>query len=198
MKKMLLVLALAMVSFANAQKKGSILVMGSINYQSQNISNSGSENKTSYFGFSPKVGYQFHQNWTAGIEAGVGSSKQEYNDNNNENKTNNFSLGGFLRYSKPLNQTFSVYADLGVGYQNRKTTDRNGLFTATNEGDGFYIGVTPAIFINVNKGFGLNFNIGGLGYNTLNYDGNNGNGDNVKRFDISFGQAFSVGISKNF
>lgn len=195
MKKILVIAALAMFSFANAQK-GSILVMGSINYQSENTSNSGSENKNNYFGFSPKVGYQFHQNWTAGIEAGVGTNKQE--SGNNEYKTNNFSLGGFLRYSKPLNQTFSAYADLGVGYQNRKVTNSVGPISATNEGDGFYIGVTPAIFINVNKGFGLNFNIGGLGYNTLNYDGNNGNGDNVKSFNFSFGQAFSVGISKNF
>lgn len=195
MKKMLVVLALAMFSFANAQK-GSILVMGSIEYNSQNVENSGSETKTNTFGFSPKVGYQFHQNWTAGLEAGVGTAKTEFG--NTENKINTFSLGGFLRYSKPLNQTFSAYADLGVGFQNRKLTNRVGNLIGTNEGDGFYIGVTPAIFINVNKGFGLNFNIGGLGYNTLNYDGNNGNGDNVKNFSFTFGQAFSVGISKNF
>lgn len=195
MKKILVIVALAMFSFANAQK-GSILVMGSINYQSENTSNSGSENKINYFGFSPKVGYQFHQNWTAGIEAGVGTQKQE--SGNNEYKNNTFSLGGFLRYSKPLNQTFSAYADLGLGYQSRKETSEVGPITSTNKGDGFYVGVTPAIFINVNKGFGLNFNIGGLGYNTLNYDGNDGNGDNVKRFNFSFGQAFSVGISKNF
>jgi hypothetical protein len=197
MKKMLVVLALAMVSFANAQKKGSILVMGSIEYNSQNVSNSGSEDKYNSFAFSPKVGYQFHENWTAGIEAGIGTAKQE-NGNNNEYKTNNFSLGGFLRYSKPLNQTFSAYADLGVGYQSTKVTNEIGPLTTINEGDGFYIGVTPAIFINVNKGFGLNFNIGGLGYNTLNYDGDNGNGDNVKNFNFTFGKAFSVGISKNF
>ncbi|HJY14196.1 MAG TPA: outer membrane beta-barrel protein [Flavobacterium sp.] len=196
MKKMLVVLALAMVSFANAQK-GSILVMGSVNYESQNVSNSGSEDKSSSFGFAPKVGYQFHENWTAGIEAGVGTEKREFSDNT-ENKVNNFSLGGFLRYSKPLNQTFSAYADLGLGYQNQKFTNSAGNLSATNEGDGFYVGVTPAIFINVNKGFGLNFNVGGIGYNTYNFDGNNGNGDNVKNFNISFGQAFSVGISKNF
>lgn len=197
MKKMLVVLALAMFSFANAQK-GSILVMGSIEYDSQKVSNSGTEFKNSYFGFAPKVGYQFHQNWTAGIEAGVGTETTKF-VNNTERKDNNFSLGGFLRYSKPLNQTFSAYADLGVGYQSTKTTTEAGaLTTTTNKGDGFYIGVTPAIFINVNKGFGLNFNIGGLGYNTLNYDGNNGNGDNVKNFAFTFGKAFSVGISKNF
>jgi len=196
MKKMLVVLALAMVSFANAQKKGSILVMGSIEYNSQNVSNSGTETDYNSFAFLPKVGYQFHQNWTAGLEAGVATAKSE--TGNNENKTNNFSLGGFLRYSKPLNQTFSAYADLGLGYQSQRVTNTNGFTTAINEGDGFYIGVTPAIFININKGFGLNFNIGGIGYNTLNFDGNNGNGQDIKNFHFSFGQQFSVGISKNF
>ncbi|MCA1917870.1 MAG: porin family protein [Flavobacterium piscis] len=195
MKKMLVVLALAMFSFANAQK-GSILVMGSIEYNSQNVSNAGSETKENYFGFSPKVGYQFHENWTAGIEAGVGSSKREFG--NTEAKVNDFSLGGFLRYSKPLNQTFSAYADLGVGYQSTKETNTVGPISGINKGDGFYIDVTPAIFINVNKGFGLNFNIGGLGYNTYNFDGNTGNGDNVKNFNFTFGKAFSVGISKIF
>ena len=177
MKKMLVVLALAMFSFANAQK-GSILVMGSIEYNSQNVSNAGSETKENYFGFSPKVGYQFHENWTAGIEAGVGSSKREFG--NTEAKVNDFSLGGFLRYSKPLNQSFSAYADLGVGYQSTKETTTVGPISG------------------INKGFGLNFNIGGLGYNTYNFDGNTGNGDNVKNFNFTFGKAFSVGISKNF
>jgi hypothetical protein len=195
MKKMLVVLALAMVSFANAQK-GSVLVMGSIEYNSQNVSNSGSETKENYFGFSPKVGYQFHENWTAGIEAGFGTAKTEFG--RAEDKTNDFSLGGFLRYSKPLNQTFSAYADLGVGYQNAKHTITGTPLAGINKGDGFYVDVTPAIFINVNKGFGLNFNIGGLGYNTYNFDGNDGNGDNVKNFNFTFGKAFSVGISKNF
>ncbi|MCI9846628.1 outer membrane beta-barrel protein [Flavobacterium pectinovorum] len=196
MKKIFLIAALAMISFTNAQKKGSVLVMGSFNYESQKVSNSGSETTNNSFGFAPKVGYQFHQNWTVGIEAGVVTDKRDFG--NTEYKTNNFSLGGFLRYSKPLNQTFSAYADLGIGFQNSKITSSTGAFSAINKGDGFYIGVTPAIFINVNKGFGLNFNIGGLGYNTLNFDGNNGNGDTVKNFNVSFGQAFSVGISKNF
>lgn len=195
MKKILLILALTMFSFANAQK-GSILVMGSIDYRSQNTSNSGFENKENIFGFTPKVGYQFHQNWTVGLEANHFVSKEE--TNTNEYKNSSFSLGGFLRYAKPLNQTFSAYADLGLGFQNNKMTNRNGFARSTNEGDGFYIDVTPAILINVTKTLGLNFNIGGLGYNTLNYDGNNGNGDNVKTFNFSFGHAFSVGISKNF
>jgi hypothetical protein len=196
MKKILVIVALAIFSFANAQK-GSILVMGSLNYQSQKSDNDVFENNYHYFSFLPKVGYQFHENWTAGLEAAVSTAKNETGPTS-ESKTNAFSLGGFLRYTKPLNQTFSAYADLGTGYRNSKNTARNGAFNTTNKGDGFYVGLTPAIFINVHNGFGLNFNIGGLNYETLTYDGDNGNGIKNSSFNFTFGQAFSVGISKNF
>ncbi|RKR09652.1 outer membrane protein with beta-barrel domain [Flavobacterium sp. 90] len=196
MKKILVIAALAIFSFANAQK-GSVLVMGSIGYNSQNSGHEAFENNYHYFSFSPKVGYQFHENWTAGLTGAVSTVKNE-DGTVYESKTNTFSLGGFLRYSKPLNQTFSAYADLGMGYQNSKVTTRNGLINTTNKGNGFYVGITPAIFINVNKGFGLNFNIGGLNYGSMNFDNDNNSGTDRNSFDFTFGQAFSVGISKNF
>ena len=118
MKKMLLILALAMISFANAQK-GTILVMGNVTYISQNSSISNLETKSHNFAFSPKVGYQFHDNWTAGVESGFSNSKQ--NSPFAESKFTDFSIGGFLRYSKPLNETFAAYADLGAGYQKSKS-----------------------------------------------------------------------------
>ncbi|WP_374174809.1 outer membrane beta-barrel protein [Flavobacterium tructae] len=197
MKKMLLILALTMFSFANAQK-GSVLVMGSVYYNSETVSELGADNKNHYFGFAPKVGYQFHENWTAGVEVGISATKQ--GNDNYEYKDQTLSTGGFLRYSKPLGEIFSVYADLGAGFQKRKETYENNFANTVtvNKGDGFYIGVTPALLINVGKGFGLNFNIGGLKYDTLNYDENNGAGDSRKRFNFTFGNAFSIGISKNF
>ncbi|WP_035645551.1 outer membrane beta-barrel protein [Flavobacterium sp. ASV13] len=198
MKKILVVVALAMFSFANAQKKGSILVMGSVSYNSQKRSNIPGDNTYNYFGFSPKVGYQFHENWAAGIESGVSTVKDKI-PNSYSNKTNAFSVGGFLRYTKTLNQTFAAYADLGMGYQNTKHTYNNEAINSStiDKGNGFYTNLTPAIFINVHNGFGLNFNIGGLEYGTLNYDGDSGE-TTSKNFNFTFGQSFSVGVSKNF
>lgn len=194
MKKMLLIVAMAMCSYANAQK-GSVLVMGSIDYNSQKTSYDAGDNTQNYFGFSPKVGYQFHENWTAGLEASAGSYKYE-SYMSGEQKTTNFSIGGFVRYSKPLNETFSFYTDLGLGYLTRKET-RNYLLVPGSEekGNGMYVNVTPAIFINVHKGFGLNFNIGGLGYNALSFD-NNERED--KNFSFTLGRSISIGVSKNF
>lgn len=200
MKKVFIILALSIFSFANAQK-GTVLVAGSVGFSSVKQTNSKYEN----FNFSPKVGYQFNDNWTVGGELRIINNKteQKYNfqPQNSIVDQKGLSAGAFVRYSKSLNDTFAVYADLGLGFQNiNQTTSNynfnNGQYTSTtSKGNGFYVGITPALFINVKKGFGLNFNIGGLGYETLNYD-NNG-GDN-SQFNFNFGQTASIGISKNF
>jgi hypothetical protein len=196
MKKILVIVALAVFSLANAQK-GSVLVMGNVMYNSQKDSNSNFENKQNYFGFQPKVGYQFHENWTAGIEGAISNSKNDLSDGS-QYKDHNYKLGGFLRYSKPLGGIFSAYADLGLGYKNRKETFRNTTGQTYNDSDGFYASLTPAIFIDIKKGFGLNFNIGGLNYSALNGDLAAGMKNKTKTFEFNFGQSFSIGVSKNF
>jgi hypothetical protein len=196
MKKLLLILALAVFSFANAQK-GTILVSGNFGYSSRNASNSGGSPDYTSFNFSPKIGYQYNNNWTVGVESTIVNSKNTYSIG--EFKSNGFSVGGFVRYSKPIGGIFSLYADLGTGYHNVEDTNYNGgdfPYTSTSKSNGFYVGVTPALLLNIKKGFGLNFNIGGLGYDTLNNTTNNGS--DYKSFNFSFGQAVSVGISKNF
>ncbi|QLC66338.1 porin family protein [Flavobacterium sp. LPB0248] len=193
MKKMLLILALAMVSFANAQK-GTILVGGNIGYSSEKTDREIASAKNNVFQFSPKIGYQFHDNWTAGVEFSVVSSKSTLGEG--EGKANNFKTGAFVRYTMPLNETFSVFADLGAGFQNQKFKNyENGSLVSDNKANGFYTGITPALFINMKKGFGLNFSIGGLGYETLNYDNDN---VDYSKFFVNFGKTVNIGISKNF
>jgi len=193
MKKILVMAALAICSFANAQK-GTILVGGNIGYSSEKTEYQFSEEKTNTFSFSPKVGYQFNDNWTVGGEFTVSSSTDD--NGTREIKDNGFKIGAFVRYSVPLNQTFSVFADMGAGFQNAKSKVYGpGNAYGKRKADGMYVGVTPALFINMKKGFGLNFSIGGLGYETLSYDNN---GADVSKFYFNFGQTFNIGISKNF
>ncbi|SHM94532.1 outer membrane beta-barrel protein [Flavobacterium chilense] len=193
MKKILVMAALAICSFANAQK-GTILVGGNIGYSSEKTEYQFSEEKTNTFSFSPKVGYQFNDNWTVGGEFTVSSSTDD--NGAREIKDNGFKLGAFVRYSVPLSQTFSVFADMGAGFQNAKSKVYGpGNAYSKRKADGMYVGVTPALFINMKKGFGLNFSIGGLGYETLSYDNN---GADVSKFYFNFGQTFNIGISKNF
>ncbi|MFC0781103.1 outer membrane beta-barrel protein [Flavobacterium sp. HJSW_4] len=193
MKKMLLILALSVFGFANAQK-GTILVGGNISYSSSNRDFQTFSDNYHEFGFSPKVGYQFHDNWTVGGEFLFASSKSDI-DGRMTSKSNDFKAGAFLRYTVPLSETFSVFADLGAGFQNQKNTVNSIEGENESKGDGFYAGITPALFINMKKGFGLNFSIGGIGYETLSFDNN---GPDVKQFEFNFGKTVNIGVSKNF
>ncbi|WP_264566535.1 porin family protein [Flavobacterium sp. N3904] len=193
MKKTLVILALAMISFANAQK-GTVLVSGNMGFVSQKESTQSNDSKNKYVSFYPKVGYQFKDNWTLGIESGFSSAKNEYTSQ--ESISKNFTAGAFVRYSKSLSPMFLLYADLGAGYQNRKVTDTYPLQpSSTFTLDGVYMNLTPGLFLNIKNNFGLNFGIGGLLYSDTK--SNQTNGSN-QYFYFNFGQSFTAGISKNF
>jgi hypothetical protein len=187
MKKAIIIAALAFVSFANAQK-GSVLVAGNIGFKSENTG----DEKANYFEFAPKVGYQFSDNMTVGLETAVTTEKFV-----NKDTQNTFKLGAFLRYSQPLAGVFSIFGDFGVGMKSSKYKDHlvSGA-TLETKADGFYIGVVPAIGVDLKKGFCLNFSIGGLGYDSMKPDYNGADATNT--FAFTFGKQASVGISKNF
>jgi hypothetical protein len=194
MKKILVILALAVASFANAQK-GSVLVMGSISYWSQKNSYSDGNTTVNNFGFSPKAGYQFADNWTLGGEAAFSFQNNGYV--NQERKRNEYSAGAFIRYSKSLSDLFLIYADFGTGYTGFKETgsyDFVDMDDYTNKANGFYAKIAPAVAINIKKGFALNFGFGGLEYYSRNID----NGNKESNFYFNFGQSFTAGVSKNF
>lgn len=182
-----------MFSFANAQK-GTVLVQGNMNYSSQKRDKDWGESKTNNFGFSPKVGYQFSDNWTVGVEGSFSNSKTENSSSNYE--TTQLATGAFIRYSHKLSDLFSIYSDLGVGFQSAKRLqDNNNVNILDEKADGFYTSITPSVLMNIGKGFGLNFNFGGVrfdSYNNPNVGGYNRN------FNFNLGSTFSVGISKNF
>ena len=193
MKKTLVILALAMISFANAQK-GTVLVSGNVEFYSQKLSNQPNDSRNKFISFYPKVGYQFKDNWTVGIESGFSSAKNEYTDQESISKS--FTAGAFVRYSKSLSPMFLLYADLGAGYQNRKVTDTYALQPiSTIKFDGVYMNLTPGLFLNIKNNFGLNFSIGGLLYSDTK--NNQTNGSN-QYFYFNFGKSFTAGISKNF
>ena len=190
MKKLILTGAIALFGLVSAQKN-TLLVGGNIAYSSTKDTNDLNDSNTSNkFEFSPTIGYQFADHWTAGVNAFWGSDKIS-----DVYKKNTDKIGAFVRYAQPFNETFAIYGDLGVGYQGQKTTQTlldQDIVTKVN---GMYVQFTPALFINFKNSFGLNFNIGGIGYNNLN----DKNSDlKTSTFDFSFGKSINVGISKNF
>lgn len=147
MKKLLAAIVLLATTIVSAQKN-SILLGGNVGFSSEKIG----ETKLENFEFSPKVGYQFAEKWTAGVEGSIMNIQTIQAD-----KTEKYKIGGFVRYTVPLSDIFSVFGDLGAGYQS----------TNVNDAKGMYASLTPALFINMKNGFGLNFSIGGINYNNL-------------------------------
>ncbi len=201
MKKLLVLSAIALFGAVNAQKN-TLLVGGNIGYNS--TKNEVSNSTVNNFEFNPVVGYQFADNWTAGIKLSYKSGKNESVTNfmgtnyNTTDETNTFAYGVFGRYTQPLNETFSVYGDLDVMFGNSKNTISSnipGSSSSTSEATGFGVMFTPNLFINFKNSFGLNFNIGGLGYNTAKAKGAS---QSINNFQFGFGQGVTVGISKNF
>lgn len=208
MKKLLLVGAVALFGAMNAQKN-TILVGGNISYTSGKTTNNTSvfntEGKSNEFSFNPQVGYQFTDNITAGVKLGIASSKvtTKFNgmgiSSDVEAKENYFQYGVFGRYTIPLNETFAVFGELDVFAANGKTTTPNTSGPAVTYSEskttGFGVLFTPNLFINFKNSFGLNFNIGGLGYTNSKVKDSD---IKTNQFGFGFGKGVTVGISKNF
>jgi len=191
MKKLLLsILAVGTLATANAQK-GSILVYGNIGYESQK-GDDALETKTNTLNFNPGVGYQFDGMWTAGIALQM-SNRTSTPNVGNASKDNAMAIGVFARYSKPVNNIFSLYAQLDIASLSTKTDDGAGT---TVKHTGIYVGVAPAVSVHIPGWFEMNFGFGGLSYQTLKSDAPSAK--TASTLDFNFGQTVNIGISKNF
>ncbi len=211
MKKLLLSLA-ALTAFgaAHAQKTGDVFVNGSIGYQHSNSEwNAGNKAMngpvTNHFFIMPSVGYQFNNNWGAGI-----TMKYEYNHAkfapgglalDTTNRTNTFGVGPFLRYTKQLSPLFFVNGQLNALYVTGKATlETAGTTTTTGRRNGVDVNVMPSIGINVTRCLALTGSMGRLGYATVK-DENPSNSSIYTRenaFDVTFGREFALGLQWNF
>lgn len=203
MKKLILTAAVAVFGLVSAQKN-TLLVGGNVAYNTTKTElTSNTDSKTDTFEFSPTIGYQFSDNMTVGVNTSFSSIKDATdftfgsNVYNAEIKESINKFGAFVRYAQPLSNIFAVYGDLGAGYQTGKVENFDTLsnVTTTSKYNGMYVQFTPALFINFKNSFGLNFNIGGLGYSTMKNDATN---LKTNSFNFSFGKEFGIGISKNF
>ncbi|MFV0529906.1 MAG: porin family protein [Flavobacteriales bacterium] len=182
MKKLILSTALFFGTLVTVSaQKNTLLVAGNISYEKDD------QNDTRTYDFSPKIGYQFSDHWTIGVESAMGRSENK----STSDAINNYSLGGFVRYTLPINKTFAFFTDFSGGY--KRLEDKTSLSYVVY--DGFYASATPSLFINMKNGFGLNFNIGSIGYSKL--DGKDFNYERSD-FNANFGRSVGFGISKNF
>ncbi|MGG9972740.1 outer membrane beta-barrel protein [Ferruginibacter sp. SUN002] len=188
--KKLLVAAFALISISASAQKGSVLLYGNLTGRSSNDAG-GTQSATIVV--NPGVGYQFSDHFTAGINLSVDADKTETtpsSDNYNKNLYLNF--GPFLRYTKTLNNLFSAYAQLNLNYLSQKYTPYTGSSTKYA---GFNGNITPALSLNVHKGFAINFNLGGIEYTSVGLKGSSAKNNS---FNVTFGNTIGLGIQKTF
>ena len=185
MKKLVLS-AVLLAAFAGAThaQKGSILLYGNAGVSTTKEAD---DDKSTSFNVNPGVGYQFSDNWTAGVNLGYGQSKYNPSGMGSTSKTDFYNAGVFARYTKPLGTIFSLFGQANAGYQGSKS--------GSAKSNGFAVEVFPAVALNVHNGFALNFSFGGISYGTSKVKGASGS---TNTFNLNFGQQANFGISKTF
>ena len=178
MKKVFLSLLLAGASVVGVRaQSNTLLVYGNVNVDSQKAGNT----TVNSYNFSPGVGYQWNNNWTAGINLGL--SGRSNTINSITAKSSDVAVGPFVRYMQPLIGPFAIYGQF------------NANFLSGKDYSGFQGTIFPAIGVNLKNNFALNFTFGSLGFTSIKADGA---ADATTNFHFGFGSGAGFGISKNF
>ena len=184
MKKVLLSLATVFAfGLANAQEtesngfaKGDVFLSGTVGFSSETTGDA----KITGFNIAPSAGYFVSENIAVGLTLGYNSLKNEMPSNpvTSESKYTSFGVGAFGRYYFTPANSFSLFGQLGVGYENGKL-EQNSNESKT---DSFNIGVAPGINYFVSEHFALEATFGILGYSTSkpDFDG----ADSTNSFDF--------------
>lgn len=175
---------------ANAQAN-SVLVYGQLGIGTTKNAN---DDKSFHFNINPGVGYQFNDNWTAGLTGSFGTNRNKPDGAKEWTYTNSYSAGAFLRYTYPVSRIFLIYNQLEARYIGRSAgTTGSGGVKAPNV-NGFMASMAPAVMIMVHKGFALNFGFGGIEFAT---EKTSGASSSYTSFDFTWGTQFNIGVSKN-
>ncbi len=187
MKKIILAgLMMAGLAVTAKAQKGSILLYGDANISTTKSAKdaAGNSDKTTSWGITPGIGYQFDDHWTAGVNLGY-----RYSNNAQSVRTHVYNVGPFVRYTQPISDIFSIYGQLNASYQHETQKPSDAKW------NGFGANLFPAVQMNIKNGFALNFSFGGLAFNTLKAKGASSSSNS---FDVDFGKTAAIGISKNF
>lgn len=192
MKKLILALiALGTVATASAQEPHSILLYGDATLATQRDS---ALYKHTIWDARIGIGYQFNHNWTLGLSVLWGQNAVK-DPTGSSTTLNKYMVGPFARYSHYIrkSETFFWYTQMDFDYAGGYTTNDGN--PAYNKHTGIYVGLYPALGINVGRGLALNFNIGGINYATDKYTTAT---NSTNTFNFTFGNQAHVGLSKNF
>lgn len=212
--KKIIIATLTLFSVLSAQAQKNSILLGT-DFSLKRV-NGYNDEKTNNVTFTPVIAYEVADNWFVGAKTNLSFDKHTYSsdqllDTKIQDKSYESRIGGFVRYYKPFNETFGIYADLGAGYQQYRSDSKiDSGSPIYNEADmiegnrvrgyGYYIDFAPALFINFKNNFGLNVSFGGVEWSdtkenvALDYK----NYNKSKDFDLTFGKSIHVGVTKKF
>lgn len=127
------------------------------------------EMKSTSFSVVPDFGYSFNSHWSAGAKLGF--------HHVSEPKTSILTIDVYARYTYYTKGIVSLYADGGAGF-------------GTIDAEGFQVGITPGIAVQLNDHFSVLATVGYLGYRDK-YLGESGFGLHLKSSDLKFGFYYS-------
>lgn len=138
------------------------------------------------------IGYQFNKHWHVGVQGSYGYAKsQTYNTLHtlDDLKNSTWSAGLFFRYTVGRRLYAFIQADGGWAGSTQKVND-----VEVGSSHGFGLGLTPAVGVNVYRGWCLNLSFANISWNstTPNTD------INSTDFVYNIGETFTFGISKIF
>jgi hypothetical protein len=181
MRNILLILFLSAITISTVAQKGSTLLYGNFTYQylENHIYGSGQGSNLS---INPGIGYGLSNQWTAGLNLAFGLFK------NNSEEAYTYGAGPFIRYTHPLSEIFSVFAQFETLYAIEES--QSGY-----ESKKLYAGLFPAVEMNIKNGFALNLGFGGIGFTRFITTGVPGN---TNTLGVQFGSGMNFGVSKRF
>lgn len=188
MKKVFAIAIAALVAGTSFAQKGSILVYGNATLVT---SKDAGKNKSNTFDLAPGVGYQVDKNWTAGLGFSLSSSNVKSDAGTELSKNSGFAFGPFVRYTKSLSSTFSVFGQFDAMFG----TSKSGVAVETKTNT-MNLAVTPAVSVNVSKRMAMNFSFGGLGYGTSKADVSGAN--TTSSLYLTFGRSANIGVQWAF
>ena len=200
MKKLLFTAAVAVLGFTSvsAQEEaktfgfaeGDIFVEGMIGFNSTNDKNT--EEKTSGFEISPKLGYFISEDLAIGGELSFGSAKEEVAGTDTADQST-FGVGAFARYYfLDLGERFKTFTEFGVGYANQN--DKLNDFKVNTIGAGLDLGINYFVTEKIALSFGLK-NVLSFATAKADVDG----AEAVSEFNLGFGDvANPFGGTANF
>lgn len=145
MKKIMMTLAAALIAVsASAQ----FYVGGGVGIGTGKVKVGGNSESATTYKFVPEVGYNFDENWAAGVAFGwEGMTK---------GGPKTIEVNPYARYTFFRSDLVNVFVDGGVGYAHS--------YNAETDVDDLYVGLRPGVAVNLNKKLSFVTHVGFFGY----------------------------------